>query len=93
MSYYVVLCNVDMYFYNNTTNENPISPELKSKMKEIKNLKVRSAYVDTVEATYGVYDLVVRMKSENIEDMRELTTWKLRRIQGIKSTITLPTVE
>jgi DNA-binding Lrp family transcriptional regulator len=48
-----------------------------------------------VEATgvYGAYDILVKVNSETIDTLKETITWHLRRIDKIKSTLTLMVIE
>ena len=45
--------------------------------------------IKEVRGTYGVHDVFVKVKSVNIEAMNHTITNKLRKIQGITSTVTL----
>lgn len=42
-----------------------------------------------IERTYGDYDLVVKMESEHIEKIREIISWDIKKIDKIRSTLTL----
>ena len=50
---------------------------------------------DIVEATgvYGAYDILVKVTAETIDALKETITWHLRRIDKIKSTLTLMVIE
>jgi len=43
--------------------------------------------------SYGVYDLVVKVKTDSMEQMKELVSHRLRTIPGVRSTLTLILVE
>jgi len=48
--------------------------------------------ISTVEEaciSYGVYDLVVKIKAENMEGLKETVTRKIRAISQVRSTLTL----
>jgi DNA-binding Lrp family transcriptional regulator len=45
---------------------------------------VEEAYV-----SYGVYDLVMKVKADSMEKLKELVTHSLRGIGGVRSTLTL----
>jgi len=49
---------------------------------------VLEAYV-----SYGVYDLVAKVKADTMEKLKDTVTHKLRTIQGVRSTLTLIMVE
>ena len=43
--------------------------------------------------SYGVYDLVVKIKTDSMEKLKELVSHRLRTITNVKSTLTLIQVE
>ena len=45
--------------------------------------------VQRVERTYGEYDMVVKMESEHIEKIRETIAWNIKKLDKIRSTLTL----
>jgi DNA-binding Lrp family transcriptional regulator len=45
---------------------------------------VQEAYV-----SYGVYDLVLKVKADSMELLKELVTHRLRTIKNVRSTLTL----
>ena len=45
--------------------------------------------VQRVERTYGDYDMVVKMESEHIEKIRETIAWNIKKLDKIRSTLTL----
>ena len=45
---------------------------------------VQEAYV-----SYGVYDLVLKVKADSMEQLKELVTHRLRIINNVRSTLTL----
>ena len=45
--------------------------------------------VKEVASVYGKYDFIVIIESENMEKIKDIITWKIRRIRSVKSTITL----
>tara|TARA_B100001750_G_C15492062_1_gene591909 strand:+ start:725 stop:952 length:228 start_codon:yes stop_codon:yes gene_type:complete len=42
-----------------------------------------------VASVYGRYDFVVIIESDTMEKVKNIITWKIRRIRSVKSTITL----
>lgn len=42
---------------------------------------------------YGVYDTVVKIKAESTEKLKEILTWKIRRLPHVRSTLTMIVVE
>ena len=45
--------------------------------------------VQEVYVSYGVYDLLVKIKADSMEELKELVTHKLRNIDNVRSTLTL----
>ncbi len=45
--------------------------------------------VKRVERTFGGYDMVVKMESEHIEKIRETKTWNIKKLDKVRSTLTL----
>ncbi len=56
---------------------------------EIKQLKS----VKEVQGVFGAYDILVKLESANLENLREIIAWKLRKLNRVKSTLTLMTFE
>ncbi len=54
---------------------------------EIKQLKS----VKEVQGVFGAYDILVKLESANLENLREIIAWKLRKLNRVKSTLTLMT--
>jgi len=48
--------------------------------------------VKEVQGTFGAYDIVAKVESDNKETIRDIITWKIRKIERIRSTLTLMTV-
>jgi len=49
--------------------------------------------VKEVHGTYGAYDIVAKVESDQTTALRETLTWKIRRIDKVRSTITLMGIE
>lgn len=46
-----------------------------------------------VEGSYGVYSIIVKIKAPTMDNIRETLTFHLRKIEKIKSTLTLIVIE
>jgi DNA-binding Lrp family transcriptional regulator len=56
--------------------------------------RIRSiAEVQEAFFSYGVFDLVVKIKTDSMEQLKELISYRLRAITNVKSTLTLIQVE
>ena len=49
--------------------------------------------VKEVYQVYGVYDIVAQVESNTMERVKETITWKLRKLNGVKSTLTMMVME
>jgi DNA-binding Lrp family transcriptional regulator len=49
--------------------------------------------VNEVYQVYGVYDIVAQVESDTMEKVKETITWKLRKLNGVKSTLTMIVME
>jgi DNA-binding Lrp family transcriptional regulator len=56
--------------------------EIIAKLEEINEIK-------NVMITYGEYDIVAEAETTSVEDMDNLITTKIRKLEKIRSTITL----
>ena len=48
---------------------------------------VEDAYV-----SYGVYDLIIKVKADTMQELKDAVTHKIRQIKQVQSTLTLPIV-
>jgi len=51
--------------------------------------------IDGVKETYlvyGVYDIIAKIEAETMEDLKNIISWKVRRIFRVRSTITMITI-
>ena len=46
-----------------------------------------------VQGVYGVYDIVLKLSSDNSEDLRGIITNKIRKIAKVQSTLTMMVIE
>ena len=58
----------------------------------IKQLKELEG-VTEVHGTFGAYDILSKIESSTVESLRETITWKIRKIDKIRSTLTLMGIE
>jgi len=69
-----------------------INCELGSEEEIIKQLKELEG-VTEVHGTFGAYDILSKIESITVEALRETITWKIRKIDKIRSTLTLMGIE
>jgi len=58
-------------------------------IKELKHI----SDVKEIHGTFGAYDMVAKVESDQITTLRETITSKIRKIDRIRSTLTLMAVE
>ena len=56
--------------------------EITQELRAIGNVK-------DVYFVYGVYDIVVKVEAQSQKQLKETITWKIRQLDGIRSTQTL----
>jgi len=60
--------------------------EVVTELRKIANVK--ESYV-----VYGVYDIVAKVEAESMDKLKEIVTWKIRRLDKVRSTLTMIVVE
>ena len=60
--------------------------EVLKRLREVP--EVKEAYF-----MYGVYDIVAKVESDSMDRLKEVITWKVRRLDKIRSTLTTIVVE
>jgi len=69
-----------------------INSEIGSEGEVLNELKK----VDGVEeaySVYGVYDIIAKVRAESMEKLKDIVTWKIRRINKVRSTLTMIVIE
>ena len=69
-----------------------INCEIGSEEKVIEELKTIDG-VKEVHGSFGAYDILAKVESDQVETLRETITWKIRKIDKIRSTLTLMGIE
>tara|TARA_B100001245_G_scaffold222826_1_gene195244 strand:+ start:991 stop:1230 length:240 start_codon:yes stop_codon:yes gene_type:complete len=69
-----------------------INCEIGSEEKVIADLKTVDGVIE-VHGTFGAYDVLAKVESAQVETLRETITWKIRKIDKIRSTLTLMGIE
>ena len=50
-------------------------------------------HAKSVYGTFGAYDIIAEVEADTTEKLRETITWKIRKMDKIRSTLTLTVVE
>ena len=62
-----------------------------SKIKEI--LEDEKDIEFTTQGVYGIYDIVLKISSDDTDILRNVITYKIRKINKVQSTLTMMVVE
>jgi DNA-binding Lrp family transcriptional regulator len=65
-----------------------INVETGSEDKVLKLLR-KIGVVEEAYVSYGVYDLIIKVKADTMEDLKEAVTHKIRTANQVRSTLTL----
>ena len=60
---------------------------------EIKEVLIDENIEFEVRGVYGVYDIVLKLSSNNAEKLRAIVTNKIRKISKVQSTLTMMVIE
>ena len=69
-----------------------INCDLGSEESIIGEMKKLSQTVE-VNGVYGVYDIVAKVRADTMEKLRETITWQVRKIDKVRSTLTMIVIE
>ena len=69
-----------------------INCDLGSESEIIRKIKELPEVVE-VNGVFGVYDIIVRVSSDNMDKLREIITWRIRKIDKVRSTLTMIVIE
>ena len=61
------------------------------KLKEILDGEKNAKY--EIQGVYGVYDIVLKLTSDDIDSLRSIITNKIRKITSVQSTLTMMVIE
>jgi len=56
------------------------------KLKDFENVK-------EIHGVFGVYDIIAKVESQNKDTLRETITWQIRKLDKVRSTLTLSGIE
>jgi len=63
-------------------------------IKKVKEILVSEENVKyEVQGVYGVYDIILKVTSENSDKLRSVITNKIRKIDKVQSTLTMMVIE
>lgn len=69
-----------------------INTQIGSEEEVLKTLR-EIKEVEEAHIIYGVYDIIAKVKAEDLNKLREIITWKIRKIKKVMSTTTMIIME
>ena len=69
-----------------------INAELDSEKYIIEQLN-KLECVTNVDSVYGVYDLVIKIEANTMEEVKNIISYNVRRINYVRSTLTMIVIE
>jgi DNA-binding Lrp family transcriptional regulator len=69
-----------------------INCDLGSEDDIIRELKKLPEAIE-VSGVYGVYDIIAKIRSDTMDKLRETITWHVRKIDKVRSTLTMIVIE
>lgn len=52
-----------------------------------------AANVKECHRVYGIYDMIAKVEADSMDALKEIITWKIRRLPGVRSTVTTMVIE
>ena len=69
-----------------------LNVELGSEEKVVNEVR-KVPNVKECHRTYGVYDMIAKVEADSMDKLKEIITWKIRRLDGVRSTLTTIVIE
>ena len=69
-----------------------VNCDLGSEEEIIRELKKMPETIE-ISGVYGVYDIIAKVRSDSMDKLREAITWHIRRIDKVRSTLTMIVIE
>ena len=69
-----------------------VNADLGAEEHLVKDLK-KIENVTEVYLVYGVYDLIAKVEADSMDKVKETITWKIRRLDKVRSTLTMIVIE
>jgi len=60
---------------------------------EVLNAMLKISNVKEAYVVYGVYDIITKVEAETLDRLKEVITWNIRRLNKVRSTLTMMIAE
>jgi len=64
-----------------------MSVEVGSEEKVLEEVR-KLPNVKECHRVYGIYDVIAKVEADSMDGLKEIITWKIRRLNGVRSTFT-----
>ena len=65
-----------------------INAEIGAESEVLKGLK-EIGEVKEAHMVYGVYDIIARIETDTMQELKDIISWKIRRLDKVRSTLTM----
>jgi DNA-binding Lrp family transcriptional regulator len=69
-----------------------INTEIGSESDVLRDLR-KIEGVEEAYTVYGVYDIICKVSAESMDKLKEIVTWRIRRLDKVRSTLTMIIIE
>lgn len=66
-----------------------VNAEVGTEDQVLKQVKEVQPYVKEAYIVYGVYDLIIKVEADNMTDLKDIITERIRKIDLVRSTLTM----
>ncbi|MCW4020426.1 MAG: Lrp/AsnC ligand binding domain-containing protein [Candidatus Bathyarchaeota archaeon] len=49
--------------------------------------------VEEAYSVYGVYDVIAKIRAESMDKLKDVVTWRIRRLNKVRSTLTMIVID
>ena len=57
-----------------------------SEVRKVSNVK-------ECHRVYGIYDMIAELEADSMDALKQIVTWKIRKLEGVRSTLTAIVIE
>ena len=69
-----------------------INAEIGSEGEVLNELK-KVEGIEEAYSVYGVYDIIAKVGAETMEKLKDIVTWRIRRLNKVRSTLTMIVIQ
>ncbi len=69
-----------------------INAEIGSEGEVLNNLR-KVEGVEEAYSVYGVYDIIAKVSADSMDKLKDIVTWRIRRLNKVRSTLTMIVID